>query len=336
MTSSRYHMSLATWVLLASSDCRTGQFTGPMMRLRSERQGPSCIKNCVELSLMGLLLSVWMSEMTDDGPASSSSALETLAVPTSSRLSVMLHSSPIGSGDTRSHWSTSHCSPHFLLSPCREEVTRTPVEQSSDGVRAAEGVSSGLHVWEVLWSPAHRGSHAVIGVSCANCPLQASGYSALLGGDTQSWGWELGTNQLWHGAQSLGRYPAVHSTTQGVGAGGLEIGLKTPGSAVEIPERVLLVLDADAGTLAYMVEESFFGVAFEDLPHGVELFPAVSSVRGGASIRLRYLNGATSDPPALMALCSLTIQRSLGPQRKNLTNTLPIPLVLQQYLLPNQ
>jgi hypothetical protein len=64
---------------------------------------------------------------------------------------------------------------------------------------------------------------------------------------------------------------------------------------VEIPERVLLVLDADAGTLAYMVEESFFGVAFEDLPHGVELFPAVSSVRGGASIRLRYLNGATSE-----------------------------------------
>uniref|UniRef100_A0A8C5F8K4 SOCS box domain-containing protein n=1 Tax=Gadus morhua TaxID=8049 RepID=A0A8C5F8K4_GADMO len=235
-----------------------------------------------------------------DGPAPSSSALETLAVPTSSRLSVMLHSSPIGSGDTRSHWSTSHCSPHFLLSPCREEVTRTPAEQSSDGVRAAEGVSSGLHVWEVLWSPAHRGSHAVIGVSCANCPLQASGYSALLGGGPQSWGWELGTNQLWHGG---------------------------------IPERVLLVLDADAGTLGYMVEESFFGVAFEDLPHGVELFPAVSSVRGGASIRLRYLNG---DPPALMALCSLTIQRSLGPQRKNLTNTLPIPFVLQQYLLPNQ
>ncbi|CAL8247202.1 unnamed protein product [Lota lota] len=285
---------------------------------------------------MGLILSVWMSGMTDDGPASSSSALQTLAVPTSSRLSVMLHSSPIGSGDTRSHWSTSHCSPHFLLSPCREEVTRTPVEQSSDGVRAAKGVNSGLHLWEVLWSPAHRGSHAVVGVSSANCPLQASGYNALLGGDPQSWGWELGTNQLWHGGQSLGRYPAVNSTTQGVGGGRPEIGLKTPGSAVEIPERILLVLDADAGTLAYIVDGSFFGVAFEDLPRGVKLFPAVSSVRGGATIRLRYLNGATRDPPALMALCSLTIRRSLGPQRKNLTNKLPIPPVLQQYLLPNQ
>ncbi|KAJ3598135.1 hypothetical protein NHX12_001649 [Muraenolepis orangiensis] len=286
---------------------------------------------------MGLTLSVWMSGMTDAGRASSSSALHTLAVPASSRLSVMLHSSPVGAGDARSHWSSSHCSPHFLLSPGGEEATRTPVEQSSDGVRAEKGVSSGLHLWEVLWSPAHRGSHAVVGVSGDNCPLQASGYNALLGGDLQSWGWELGTNQLWHGGQSLRRYPDVRTTTtQGVGGARPEAGSKTgPGSAVEIPERVLLVLDADAGTLGYVVDGCFLGVAFQDLPRGVKLFPAVSSVRGGATIRLRYLNGTTRDPPALMALCSLTIRRSLGPHRKTLTNTLPLPPVLQQYLLPN-
>ena len=69
------------------------------------------------------------------------------------------------------------------------------------------------------------------------------------------------------------------------------MGLKTPGSAVERPERVLRVL----GTLAYMGEESFLGVAFEDLPGGVERFPAVSSVRGGASVQLHYLNGATRE-----------------------------------------
>ncbi|CAL8290798.1 unnamed protein product [Merluccius merluccius] len=285
---------------------------------------------------MGLKLSVWMSGMTGDGSASSSSALQTLAVPTSSRLSVMLHSSPIGSGDTRSHWSTSCCSPNFLMSPCREEVTRMPVEQSSDGVRADKGIDSGLHIWEVLWSPTHRGSHAAVGVSTANCPLQASGYNALLGGDPQSWGWELGTNQLWHGGRSLGRYPKANTQTQCVGGGRPETGVNTPGSAVEIPECILLVLDADAGTLGYVVNGCFLGAAFEDLPQGVKLFPAVSSVRGGATIRLRYLNGTTRDPPALMALCSLTVRRSLGPQRKNLTNTLPLPPVLQQYLLPNQ
>ncbi|KAG7282168.1 hypothetical protein CRUP_034915 [Coryphaenoides rupestris] len=248
----------------------------------------------------------------------------------------MLHSSPIGSGDTRSHWSTSHRSPHFVISPCREEVTRMAVEQSSDGVRAEKGVDSGLHLWEVLWSPAHRGSHAVVGVSNANCPLQASGYNALLGGDAQSWGWELGTNQLWHAGQSLGRYPEVNTKTQHMGGGRPDSGLKMPGSAVQIPEQVLLVLDTDAGTLGYVVDGCFLGWAFQDLPLGVKLFPAVSSVRGGAIIRLCYLSSTTRDPPALMALCSLTIRRSLGPQRKNLTNTLPLPPVLQQYLLPNQ
>uniref|UniRef100_A0A671UKQ2 Si:ch1073-228j22.2 n=1 Tax=Sparus aurata TaxID=8175 RepID=A0A671UKQ2_SPAAU len=133
------------------------------------------------------------------------------------------------------------------------------------------GVKSGLHVWEVLWKPEHRGSHAVLGISRQNCPLQASGYNVLVGRDSHSWGWELKTNQLWHAG----------------------LNTKMAQTPLPIPERVLLVLDADAGTLGFIVDGSFLGVGFEDLPRGVELFPAVSSVRGGASIRLRYLNGAT-------------------------------------------
>lgn len=166
-----------------------------------------------------------------------------------------------------------------------------PVEQSSDGVRAEKGVDSGLHLWEVLWSPAHRGSHAVMGISSADCPLQASGYNALLGGDHQSWGWELGTNQLWHAGQSRRRYPEVNTKTQHMEDGRPVSGLKMAGSTVQIPERVLLVLDADAGTLGYVVDGCFLGWAFQDLPLSVKLFPAVSSVRGGATIRLRYLSG---------------------------------------------
>ncbi|XP_071759445.2 SPRY domain-containing SOCS box protein 2 [Centroberyx gerrardi] len=274
---------------------------------------------------MGLKLSVWLYSMTADSPPSCSSAFPPLAVPPPSRLAVTLNSSPVAPGDSRSHWSSAHCSPHFLLSACREEVTRTPVEQSSDGVRAEMGVKSGLHVWELLWSPAHRGSHAVMGVSCQNCPLQASGYEALVGGDCQSWGWELKTNQLWHGGQSLGMYPGERKRCHSEGA-------EAP---LPVPERVLLVLDADAGTLGYVVDGCFLGVAFKDLPRGVELFPAVSSVRGGATIRLRYLNGATRDPPALMALCGLSIRRSLGQQRQNQTDKLPLPPFLQRYLLPS-
>ncbi|XP_071325264.1 SPRY domain-containing SOCS box protein 1 [Trachinotus anak] len=288
---------------------------------------------------MGLSLSAWSYSRAADSPPSSSSAFLPLAVPTCSRLAVTLNSSPVCPGDSRSHWSSVHRSPHFVLSACKQKVTRSPVELSSDGVRAEMGVKGGLHVWEVLWSPDHRGSHAVVGISRPDCPLQASGYNVLVGGDVQSWGWELKTNQLWHGGQSLGLYPGRRRRCHSEAAEDFKPQSSTsPDTQVAdkplpIPERVLLVLDADAGTLGFIVDGSFLGVAFKDLPRGVELFPAVSSVRGGASIRLRYLNGATRDPPALMALCGLSIRHFLGQQRQNQTDKLPLPPFLQNYLL---
>ncbi|XP_031708351.1 SPRY domain-containing SOCS box protein 4 [Anarrhichthys ocellatus] len=288
---------------------------------------------------MGVSLSVWLCSRADSSPLSSSSAFPPLAVPTSSRLAVILNSLPVAPGDSRSHWSSVHRSPHFLLSTCKQEVTRSPVELSSDGVRADMGVKSGLHVWELLWSPNARGSHAVIGISRQSCPLQASGYNVLIGRDSQSWGWELKTNQLWHAGQSLRPYPGTRRRCHSEAVEDF----RTPSStsshtkvaqtALPIPERILLVLDADAGTLGFVVDGSFLDVAFKDLPRGVELFPAVSSVRGGASIRLRYLNGATRDPPALMALCGLSIRHILGQQRHTEMDKLPLPPCLQHYLL---
>ncbi|KAM7383501.1 hypothetical protein PAMP_003147 [Pampus punctatissimus] len=257
---------------------------------------------------------------------------------------VTLNSPPVAPGDSRSSWSLTHCSSHFVLSASKQEVTRSPVERSSDGVRAEKGVKSGLHIWEVVWSPDHRGSHAVMGISKQNCPLQASGYKVLVGGDLQSWGWELKTNQFWHGGQNLGLYPRKrrrsHTETLEDCRSFTSLHIQTDTDEAEtplpIPERVLLVLDADAGTLGFVVDGSFLGVAYKDLPRGVELFPAVSSVRGGARIRLRYLNGATRDPPALMALCGVSIRQFLGQQRQNQTDKLPLPPFLQHYLLSSQ
>ncbi len=249
---------------------------------------------------MGLSLSVWLFSRADDSPSSSSSAFPPLAVPISSRLAVTLNSSPVAPGDGRSRWSSVHHSPHFLLSACKQEVTRSPVERSSDGVRAEMGVKSGLHVWEVLWDPNHRGSHAVLGISRQDCPLQAPGYKVLLGGDSQSWGWELKSNQLWHAGKSVGIYPEKRKRNHFASLKVLSPQSSSPShikraqTPLHIPERILLVLDADAGFLGFIVDDCFLGEAFKDLPRGVELFPAVSSVRGGANIRLRYLNGATS------------------------------------------
>lgn len=158
------------------------------------------------------------------------------------------------------------------------------------------GVKSGLHVWELTWSPKHRGSHAVLGVSKQDCPLQDSGYKVLVGGDSESWGWELKTNQLWHGGQTSECYPGKKTRScRSILKPQPSSSVKEAETPLLIPERVLLVLDADVGTLGFVVDGSFLGVAFKDLPIGVELFPAISSVRGGASIRLRYLNGTTRE-----------------------------------------
>lgn len=69
-------------------------------------------------------------------------------------------------------------------------------------MKAEIGVRNGLHVWEVMWNPNHRGIHDVLGISRQNCSLQALGYNVLVGGHSRSWGWEHRTNQLWHDGQS--------------------------------------------------------------------------------------------------------------------------------------
>ncbi|XP_015225471.1 PREDICTED: SPRY domain-containing SOCS box protein 1-like [Cyprinodon variegatus] len=288
---------------------------------------------------MGLILSTWPRGRVDDDVPPSTTVFPLLAVPTSSRLTLTLSSSAVSAGDRRSQWSSQHCSPHFHLSPCRQKATRSPVELSSDAVRAEIGVKGGLHVWEVSWNPDHRGSHAVIGISKQDSPLHGSGYKVLIGGDSLSWGWELKTNQLWHGGKPLDCYPCekkmLHSqATEDFGRKSSNSRhRKEPETPLVIPERVQLVLDADAGTLGFAVNGSFLGVAFRDLPAGVELFPAVSSVRGGARIELRYLNGTTRNPPALMALCGLSIIQNLGEQRLNQVDKLPLPPLLHRYLL---
>uniref|UniRef100_A0A1A8NEB3 SplA/ryanodine receptor domain and SOCS box containing 2 n=1 Tax=Nothobranchius pienaari TaxID=704102 RepID=A0A1A8NEB3_9TELE len=299
---------------------------------------PSCYPLMTLCPIMGLILSAWLYGKATH-PTPPSSAFLPLAAPTSSRLMLTLNSSPVSPGDRHSRWSSVHHSPHFILSACKQEATRSPAELSSDGARAEMGVRSGLHVWELTWSLKHRGSHAAIGISRQDCPLHDSGYKVLVGGDSRSWGWELKTNQLWHGGQTLECYPDKSRRCHSGAANNFRPqssnshSTKEAESPLLIPERVLLVLDADAGTLGYFVDGSFLGVAFRDLPSGVELFPAISSVRGGASIRLRYLNGTTSNPPALMALCGLSICQHLGQQRQDQADKLPLPPFLQRYLL---
>jgi hypothetical protein len=52
---------------------------------------------------------------------------------------------------------------------CKKPLNRT------DMVRAKEGFVNGVHVWEITWPRASRGTHAVIGVATTQAPLDCAG-----------------------------------------------------------------------------------------------------------------------------------------------------------------
>ncbi|XP_077472287.1 SPRY domain-containing SOCS box protein 4a isoform X2 [Stigmatopora argus] len=160
---------------------------------------------------------------------------------------------------------------------------RHPVAQSTDCVRGRVGYTRGLHVWRIHWPCRQRGTHAVVGVATAQAPLHSVGYTALVGSDRESWGWDLGRNRLYHDSKNRAQgspptYPAF-----------LE-----PEEAFALPDSLLVVLDMDEGTLSFVVDGQYLGVAFRGLK-GKKLHPIVSAVWGHCEISISYINGL--DPP---------------------------------------
>lgn len=156
---------------------------------------------------------------------------------------------------------------------------RHPVAQSTDCIRGRVGYTRGLHVWKIHWPARQRGTHAVVGVATSEAPLHSVGYTALVGSDCESWGWDLGRNRLYHDSKnrshsSLPSYPCF-----------LE-----PEESFTLPDSLLVILDMDEGTLSFMVDGQYLGVAFRGLK-GKKLYPVVSAVWGHCEITMKYING---------------------------------------------
>ena len=153
---------------------------------------------------------------------------------------------------------------------------RHPVAQSTDCIRGVTGYTRGLHVWEIHWSTRQRGTHAVVGVATREAPLHCVGYQSLVGSNNQSWGWDLGRNKLYHDCKnSTGEtYPRTLQTED----------------TLLVPDSFLCVLDMDEGTMSFIVDGRYLGVAFRGLK-GKRLHPIVSAVWGHCEITMRYLGG---------------------------------------------
>ncbi|KAM7243848.1 hypothetical protein CapIbe_004456 [Capra ibex] len=189
-------------------------------------------------------------------------------------LEELLSAPPPDLGAQRRHgWNPKDCSENIEVKEGGLCFERRPVAQSTDGARGKRGYSRGLHAWEISWPREQRGTHAVVGVATARAPLQADHYAALLGSNSESWGWDIGRGKLYHQSKGTGapQYPPGPQ-----------------GEPLEVPERLLVVLDMEEGTLGYAVGGTYLGPAFRGLK-GRTLYPAVSAVWGQCQVRINYL-----------------------------------------------
>ena len=153
---------------------------------------------------------------------------------------------------------------------------RHPVAQSTDGVRGRVGYTRGLHVWEIRWERRYRGTHAVVGVATAAASIHCTGYRCLVGSTEDSWGWDLCRNRLCNTGST--RHDNVYPNTH------------MDDSDYQAPETLLVVLDMDEGTLGFVADGRYLGVAFRGLK-GRKLYPVVSAVWGHCEITMKYIGG---------------------------------------------
>lgn len=194
---------------------------------------------------------------------------------------------------------------------------RHPVAQSTDSIRGRVGYTRGLHVWEIHWSTRQRGTHAVVGVATKDAPLHCVGYQSLVGRDSESWGWDLGRNKLYHDLIKRPgvTYPSILNSDENF----------------VVPDTFLTVLDMDEGTLSFVVDGQYLGVAFRGLK-GKKLYPIVSAVWGHCEITMRYIGGLDPEPLPLMDLSRRVIRQQLKERLHEIPN-LPLPTAVKRYLL---
>lgn len=237
------------------------------------------------------------------------------------RLDLLLDMPPVPRDTSLKHaWNADDRSLNiFVKEDDKMTFHRHPVAQSTDCIRGRVGYTRGLHVWEINWSTRQRGTHAVVGVATAEAPLHSQGYQSLVGSNDQSWGWDLGRNKLYHNAKQGNSgitYPSLLNNDE----------------TFVVPDKFYVVLDMDEGTLAFVVEGQYLGVAFRGLK-GKKLYPIVSAVWGHCEITIRYIGGLDPEPLPLMDLCRRVIRQAVGKQRLSRIEELNLPLSITQYLL---
>ena len=204
-----------------------------------------------------------------------------LGPPLPQKVAALLTSPPVSRTEAEAHaWNPDDRSANVELKvDDLFTMRRRPVAQSTDCVRGKTGYSSGSHLFRITWPTRQRGTHAMVGVGTLMAEVQAEGYKGLLGDTANSWGWDLGRKQALHAGQ--------HS------AGGSLFPLSLEHHHQwTIPDEFHMILDMDAGTLAWFADNQYLGVSHRNIQG--EVFPMVSTVWGHCEVSLVYLGSSSS------------------------------------------
>merc|ERR1719233_232321 len=196
---------------------------------------------------------------------------------------------------------------------------RHPVAQSTDCIRSKVGYERGLHLFELTWPCQQRGTHAVVGLATLAAPLHSVGYQSLIGNNDQTWGWDLGRNKAYHDSNNIPgvNYPACLG----------------PDENFQIPDKFIMVVDMEEGTLSFIVDGTWLGVAHSGLK-GQKVHLIVSAVWGHCEITMRYLAGLQPGPLSLMNMSRLCIRQSVGKQgiEAGAIDDLMLPRSMKNYI----
>ncbi|KAJ8310588.1 hypothetical protein KUTeg_012453 [Tegillarca granosa] len=157
-------------------------------------------------------------------------------------------------------WNPNDCSRNIYVKSNGFTVHRNPVAQSTDGARGKIGFKAGRHCWEVWWE-GPLGTVAVIGLATEDAPMQCHGYVSLLGGNENTWGWNLVDNHLFHNGDSQGNYPTLNNAPK---------------------------YQCYGEQISFLDWMTTYCVAFRGLPDK-PLYPSVSAVYGNTEISMVYL-----------------------------------------------
>ena len=124
--------------------------------------------------------------------------------------------------------------------------------------------------------------------------LHCDGYRHLVGSGTDSWGWHLESATVHHGGQGITSCYCCYWS------GIISLGTTYPNPGVAAPDTFTMILDLEAGTLAFSANNTYLGTAFSGLKG--PLFPVVSSSWGYSEVALVYRGGLAAKPLSLQEL----------------------------------